>query len=100
MIKLFEKFSNVEDVKESIFLKAVETYDINLINFFIKKGYDINSNGALYAATYDENVLKYFLKNNADVKILNNNWKLQTQLENDIVQKVLIKLFLTNVVSP
>jgi len=90
MIKLFEKFSNVEEVKDAIFVKAVETLDLNIITFFIKKGYDINADNALYRATYDEDIFKYFLKNNAEVEVLNNDWQSQTQLSHPATQKILI----------
>ena len=85
MIKLFEKFSSVEDVKETIFLKVVDTEDIDLIKFFLKKGYDINTDNALYKASWDDNVFRFFLENKADVTLLDEN-----RLKDLHVQKALI----------
>jgi len=85
MIKLFENFANVKEIKEVIFLKAVDTSDIYLIKFFLKKGYDINIDDALYKATYDDNTFRFFLKNKADVSVLDNN-----KLKELHVQKALI----------
>jgi len=90
MIKLFEKFENISEVKDVIFLKAINTYDLNLIKFFVKKGYDINTQDAIYNATYSGDVLRYFLENGADVKDLNNDWHTQNQLRIEEVQKILI----------
>jgi len=90
MIKLFEKFSSIKDVKDAIFVKAVETNELSFIKFFIKKGYDINADDAIYKATYDEDVLKYFLENKAKVESLKDSWQSQTQLSAAYVQKILI----------
>ena len=70
MIKLFEKFSDINEVKEIIFLYAVETYETEIIDFFIKKGYDINTDEALYKASYDSDTFKYMLENGADIEKL------------------------------
>ncbi len=86
MIKLFEAFANIDDVKSEIFVKAIETYELGIIKFFIKKGYDISGKNALINASYDDNILRYFLKNGSDVKALEDH----NQLHNIEVQKALI----------
>lgn len=90
MIKLFEKFSTVDDVKDALFIKAIETGELNLVKFFVKKGYNINADKAIFNATYYNDILKYFLENNADVEPLAEDWKSETQLSNAEVQKLLI----------
>lgn len=90
MIKLFENFANVKDVRDEIFLVAVKTLELDIIKFFVDEGYDINADGVLLEATYNIDIFKYFLENNVDVKVLNDDWKSQTQLENDEIQMILI----------
>lgn len=99
MIKLFEKFSDIKKVKDAILVKAIETEDLNLVKFFIKKGYDINADDAIYQATYNDDILKYFLENNAKVEVLNDNWKSQTQLSDADVQKILIDFGYDNFIN-
>jgi hypothetical protein len=90
MIKLFEKFAGIDEVKDEIFITAVKTGELNLVKFFIKKGYNINADGAIYQATYYNNVLKYFLENNANIETLNDDRNSRDQLSDDEVQKLLI----------
>ena len=90
MIKLFEKFASIDEVKDEIFTKAVKTGELNLVKFFIKKGYNINADEAIYQATYYNDVLKYFLENNANVEPLNDDRNSRNQLSDDEVQKLLI----------
>ena len=71
MIKLFEKFSNIDEVKDKIFIKAIETGELNLVKFFIKKGYNINADGAIFQATFYNDIFKYFLENKAEFETLN-----------------------------
>ena len=90
MIKLYENFTDIKDIKQIIFLKAVDTCDIKIIEFFLKKGYDINIEDALAHAIGDYDVFRYFLKNGADVKE-NLDYHLKRRFESDIeLQKILI----------
>lgn len=87
MIKLFEEFAEVDEVKETIFNYAVETYDPEIIEFFLNKGYDIDTDNALDKASRDDKTLRYMLEKGADIEYLS-----KYRLENDDVQKVLIDL--------
>jgi ankyrin repeat protein len=86
MIKLFEKYNNVKEVKDEIFLKAIGTNDLEIIEFFLKKGYDINSDDAIENASYNDKVFRYFLKKGADINKINS----YQQLHDLDVQKALI----------
>ena len=90
MIKLFEKFESVGDVKDALFIKAIETDELNLVKFFFKKGYNLNSDDAVYTSTFNDNIFRFFLKNKADVKVLNYNSNTREQLDKLEVQKALI----------
>lgn len=91
MIKLFEKFTNIKEVKDSIFLRAVETDELDIVKFFVKKGYDINAEDVLYKATNDDDVFRFLLKNGANVKVLNSDYDSTRTLKEDVdVQKALI----------
>jgi hypothetical protein len=86
MIKLFEKYNNVTEVKGEIFLKAIATGNLEIIEFFLKKGYDINSDDAIENASYNDKIFRYFLKKGADINKIN-SWQ---QLHDLNVQKALI----------
>ena len=90
MIKLFEKFESVGDVKDALFIKAIETDELDLVKFFFKKGYNLNSDDAVYTSTFNDNIFRFFLKNKADVKVLNYNSNTREQLDKLEVQKALI----------
>lgn len=90
MIKLFEKFTNIKDVKDSIFLRAVGTDELNIVKFFVKKGYDINVEDALYEATDNDEIFRFLLKNGANVEALNSDYDSRKALQEVYVQKALI----------
>lgn len=86
MIKLFEKYNDIKDVKDVIFVKAIDTYDLKVIEFFIKRGYNINSEDALRSASFDDKTFRYFLEKGADINKIQDDRRLE-DLE---VQKALI----------
>jgi len=89
-IKLYEQFVESDDemteIKSNIFDLVVDTYDKDLIDFFLNKKFDINSTNALYNASFNDNTFRYLLSKGADVNELTDTYRLR---END-VQKALI----------
>lgn len=63
MIKLFENYSNLEYIKSEILEKAFETCDVDIIDFFHKKGYNILNLKLFYESTYNLDVFIYMLNN-------------------------------------
>ena len=86
MIKLFEKFKDASEIKDKIFLKAVKTCEKYIIDLFLDKGYDINTENAIVFASGDDEIFRYFLKKGADLDDLINN----RSLNEEDVQKALI----------
>lgn len=90
MIKLFEQFKESEkinDMKEDIFMKAVETGETGIVDFFISKGYNINDyEDILYKAISDPDMFRHLLEKGADIENLPNC----SQLSNVDIQKALI----------
>ena len=84
MIKLFEKFKYASEIKDIIFLKAVKTDEKYIIDLFLDKGYDINTENAILY-TNDE-IFRYFLEKGANIYDLKNN----RSLNEEDVQKALI----------
>ena len=87
IIKLFEKYTDIKDVKETIFIKAIDTGNINVIKFFVNKGYDINGEKVLYTSSFDDKVFRYLLTKKPDIKI---NYEFRERMRNSEVQKALI----------
>ena len=85
MIKLFENFSSLEDVKETIFNYAVETHKPEIIEFFLDRGYDIDTDDALDNASYDLPTFKFMLDKGADIEFLS-----EIKMKNLEIQKILI----------
>jgi hypothetical protein len=90
MIKLFEKYNNIGDVKDMIFKKAVLTGKINIVDFFLKKGYDINTEDALLHATYDDDMFRFFLKKGVDLEAVKDDYDIKKRFSNIDVQRTLI----------
>lgn len=86
MIRLYENFVDNTELKNMIFIKAVNTDKTDIVDFFLKKGYDINTEEALITATYDDNMFRFFLQKGANLDVLKN----ETRLEELSVQKALI----------
>lgn len=86
MIKLFEDFSNVEDVKETLFNYAVETYNTDLVDFFLNRGYDIDTDDSLQLAMKNDKMFRHMLKKGADVELL----YIDSRLRDINIQKALI----------
>jgi len=91
MIKLYEKYISIKDVKDAILLKAVETGEVEVIDFFIKKGYDINADGVFIKSLNNESTFRYFLSKGVDPNDYKNDWDLRRSMEKYInIQKALI----------
>ena len=93
MIKLFEKFKDISDVKEEIFLKAVNTGDIEVVDSFIEKGYDINADKVLYRAGYaNEDLFKHLIEKGSDIEKVTLDYNFKELLRHDSIQKILLDL--------
>jgi len=89
MIKIFEKYNDIKEVKNLIFLKAIENGDIEMVNFFIKKGADLNGEGILFEASFNDDIFRYLLKKGASVEeAINSEFK--DRMRELSVQKILI----------
>jgi len=87
MIKLFESFTPIEDVKNDIFLEAISTEDVDIIDFFLEKGYDINGDSVfLNVIRKNDKILRYFLEKGIEPEHDRDNYYLK-KLD---VQKALI----------
>lgn len=103
IIKLFEKYSKeLKEVKNLIIERAADT-EVEIVDFFVKRGYDINCEEAIYNSTFDDNILRYFLKNDADFENHPLDYQFKSRLKELIVQKALIdfdkELFIFNTVG-
>jgi hypothetical protein len=97
MIKLFENYTNIKDIKKEILIKAIDTHNIAVIDFFVKKGYDINGESVLYDATYDDKVFRYLLSKKSNIeKCIDFGFKERMRDEN--VQKALIDFGYDNII--
>lgn len=98
IIKLFEEYKSVDDVKEIILNKAVRTFtsiiqdDENeakkLLDFFINKGYDIDDN--LENVASQPKALEYFLEKGVNPNNYKTNQWFLRQIHALEIQKVLI----------
>jgi len=97
MIKLFEKYLNIKQVKEDIFIKAIDTDNKEVIEFFIKKGYDINGSGVLFAASFNEDIFKYFLEQKIDIEN-HIDYDFEKRMCDTNIQKILIDFGYENLI--
>lgn len=95
MIKIFEQFikeaydDKLEDVKETLLVKAIDTEDLDIVKFFVEKDYDINTNEVLFSATFNDEIFRYFLQKGAKVENLIDDHYMK-RLHDKNVQKALI----------
>lgn len=88
MIKLFESYNDLGDIKNTIFLAAVDSENLEVIEFFLNKGYDINADDVLTSALQQQpKTLRFLLKKGLKVEYNQFDDKYLRNLE---VQKVLI----------
>lgn len=74
IIKLFENYSTeLENIKEKIISEAIATNNANVVDFFVKKGYDITDieYNYLERASGNMNVFRYMLSNGVKEENLN-----------------------------
>jgi len=91
MIKLFEKYTEISDVKEIILCNAINTIDLELVKFFVERGYNVNTNKVLFEATFTPEILKYLLGKKMDLNFVSSgNYELRSQLHILEIQKILI----------
>jgi hypothetical protein len=93
MIKLFEKFTDISDTKYEILESAISTDNVDIIKFFISKGYDINEPGIILEAAFYDNVFRFFLESGVDIENItkaNDKYTLSEALKNIVVQKALL----------
>lgn len=91
MIKLYEKYVNVKEVKDAILLKAVDAGEVDVIDFFIKKGYDINADGVFINSLNNESSFRYFLSKGVDPNDYKDDYDLLKEMGRNInIQKALI----------
>lgn len=74
LIKLFENYSTeLEDIKEKILSEAIATDNADVVDFFVKKGYDITDieYNYLERASRNINVFRYMLSKGVKEENLN-----------------------------
>lgn len=74
LIKLFEDYStDLESIKEKLISAAISTNNAKVVDFFVKKGYDINDTDYDYLVRASENmnVFRYMLANGVKEENLN-----------------------------
>ena len=71
MIKIFEKFKDVSEIKDKIFIKAVSTDEKYIVDLFLDKGYDINTEDAILNT--GDKMFRYFLEKGANIDDLKNS---------------------------
>lgn len=74
LIKLFENYSTeLEDIKEKILSEAIATDNADVVDFFVKKGYDITDieYDYLERASSNINVFRYMLSKGVKEENLN-----------------------------
>lgn len=74
LIKLFENYSTeLEDIKEKILSEAIATDNADVVDFFVKKGYDITDieYDYLERASRNINVFRYMLSKGVKEENLN-----------------------------
>lgn len=74
LIKLFEDYStDLETIKEKLLSAAISTNNDKVVDFFVKKGYDINdiNYDYLVRASANMNVFRYMLANGVKEENLN-----------------------------
>ena len=90
IIKLYEKFTDISEVKDILFLKAVETNNIEAMDFFVKKGYEINIDYVLITACHNDNSFRYLLGKGLDVDEHKDDPDFKRKMKDLDVQKALI----------
>lgn len=91
MIKLFEKYNNIAEIKDMILFKAIGTDDIEVIDFFVGKGYKANDENDIFTTSlYNNDILKYFLEKGVKPFYPNYDPRLVSRLKDEEVQKILI----------
>jgi hypothetical protein len=74
LIKLFENYSTeLEDIKEKILSEAIATDNADVVDFFVKKGYDITDieYDYLERASRNINIFRYMLSKGVKEENLN-----------------------------
>ena len=90
-LKMYEKYLELDDIKNKILLEAIGTDNLDIINFFVNKGYDINGDDVLLSSSYNYDLFRYFLSKGSNVKEAFNDYRFKNNARNNIeIQKALI----------
>lgn len=93
MIKLYEKWTKIEaldDIKNTIMLRAVESNNVDVIDFFVKKKYNYDNDNIIETTMYNNNSLRYFLGKGINFIKYYNNDTIKRNIKDTDVQKILI----------
>ena len=89
-IKIFEKYLEVDEVKQEILNKAIETGDVDVLDFFINKGYDIDNEISIVKAMSIDDMLLYFLKNGINIEKYKDEYDIKRKLNDPDIQVTLM----------
>jgi hypothetical protein len=89
-LALFEGFNNVDEVKDIIIQKALNTLNIDVIDFFVKRNYDFDNVTTLLEMCFDPKLFKYFIDKGFDVEKYKDNLDFKRIMRELNVQKLLI----------
>lgn len=90
IIKLYEKFTDLKEVKDTIFMRALETNDVDIVDFFVKRNYDMEGEYAFLTACHNDAVFRYFLAKGVDPLNYENDDQFRRRMRDLEVQKALI----------
>ena len=106
MFKLFENYRSVDHLKEEIMEVAFNTYDIEYIDFFVSRGYDIYNHELFYSSTESIELFEYMIdkikENKKDINdFINGKFKdrLMYKFKNLEYQMILIDEGYSNLIS-
>jgi len=89
-LALFEGFNNVDEVKDIIIQKALNTLNIDVIDFFVKRNYDFDNVTTLLEMCFDPKLFKYFIDKGFDVEKYKDDLDFKRNMRELNVQKLLI----------
>jgi hypothetical protein len=90
MIKIFEKYNDLSLIKMEVFIKAVQTYDLEIIKFFIDRDYDFNNEKVFIEASYDDDILRFFLEKGIDFEKFKDDYDFKGRLKDVSVQSIFL----------
>jgi len=97
-LALFEKYKDIQELKQIILIKAVETHEIPVIEFFIQRGYNFDYLEVLIEMCEDEELLKYFLDKGFNIENYKDDYHFKRNMQNTNIQKKLIDFGFENLI--